>query len=136
MIMPSPIQDAPSPTQTSPTATPDHVFDGLFTRSRTKKLQHKVNALLCGTHYNLNEKFILPNLCALLFLRFTKEGAPKDDINTPRVDYRDGPRSNPSSMIELLERISHNLLFSKAMKAYEDLLESLSGLVSCSSSLN
>jgi hypothetical protein len=63
MTTPSPIQDAPSTTRTSPTTTLDHVFDGPFTHSRTKKLQHKVNALLCEIHYNNTENYILPKLC-------------------------------------------------------------------------
>jgi hypothetical protein len=104
MTTPSPIQDAPRPTQTSPTTTPYHVFDGLLTHSRTKKLQQKMYALLCETHYNISENYILPNLCALLLVKFAKE----DDMNTQRVDYMEGPRSNKYSMTEPSERISHN----------------------------
>ena len=122
MTTPSLIQVAPSTTRTSPLATPDHIFDGPFTCSRTKKLQHKVNVLLCETHYDINENYILPNLCALLLLRFTKE----EDKDTPREDYIEEPRSVQLSMTEPSRRISHNFLFSKAMKAHEDLLESLS----------
>ena len=103
MTTSSQIQDAPSTTRTSPTTTPYHVFDGLLTRSRTKKLQHKVNALLCETHYNISENYILPNLCALLLLRFTME----DDMNTQRVDHREEPSSDQSSVTEPLERISN-----------------------------
>jgi hypothetical protein len=128
----SPIQVAPRPTRTSPTTTPYHVFDGLLTRSRTKKLQHKVNALLCETHYNISENYILPNLYALLLLRFTKE----DDMNTQRVDHREEPSSGQSSVTEPSDRISHNFWFPKAMKAHEDLLEILSSLVSRWSGFN
>ena len=88
--------------------------------------------LLCEIHFNINENYILPKSCTLQLLRFTKE----DDKDTPREDYIEEPRSVQPSMIELSRRISHNFLFSKAMKAHEDLLESLSSLVSSSSGLN
>ena len=96
MTTPSPIQDAPSTTRTSPTTTPYHVFDGLLTHSRTKKLQHKVNTLLCETHYNISENYILPKLCMFPLLRFTKE----EDKSTQRVDYIEEPHLDQSSMIE------------------------------------
>ena len=75
-----------------------------ITRSRAKKLQQDVNALLCEIHFNINENYILPKSCMLLLLRFTKE----DDKNTEEEDYREGPHSNPSSAAEQSERISHN----------------------------
>ena len=77
---------------------------GPITRSRAKKLQQEVNALLCEIHFNINENYILPMSCTLLLLRFTKE----DDKNTEGEDYRKGPHSNPSSAVEQSERISHN----------------------------
>ena len=88
--------------------------------------------LLCEIHFNINENYILPKSCALLLLRFTKE----EDKDTPREDYIEEPRSGQPTMTEQSRRISHNFLFSKAMKAREDLLESLSSLVSSSSGLN
>jgi hypothetical protein len=109
MATPSPIQDAPSRTRTSPTATLDHVFYGPFTQSRTKKLQHKVNSILCEIHYNNTKNYILPKLCMFLLLRFTKE----DDKNTQRVDYIEQPHSDQSIMIELSKRISHNFCSQK-----------------------
>jgi hypothetical protein len=84
-----------------------------------------MNALLCETHYNISENYILPNLCALLLVKFAKE----DDMNTQRVDYMEGPRSNKYSMTEPSERISHNFWFPKAMEAHEDILGSLLSLV-------
>ena len=68
----------------------------------------------------------------LLLLRLTKE----DDKDTQGVDYIEEPCSGQPSMTEPSRRISHNFLFSKAMKAPEDLLESLSSLVSSQSGLN
>jgi hypothetical protein len=121
-----------TPTQVSPTSTPTQVIDAPITRSRAKKLQQEVNVLLCVIHFNFNENYILPKSCTLLLLRFTKE----DDKDTPREDYIEEPRSGQPSMTEPSRRISHNFLFSKAMKAYEDLLESLSSLVLSSSGLN
>ena len=84
-----------TPTQVSPTSTPAQLFDGPITRSRAKKLQQEVNALLCENHFNINENYILPKSCTLLLLRFTKE----DDMNT-KENYREGPHSNPTSPTE------------------------------------
>ena len=61
----------------------------------------------------------------VLLLRFTKE----DDNNTQRVDYGEEPHSDQSSM-----RTCNGL--PKAMKAHEDLLESLSSLVFRSGGFN
>ena len=122
MLQP-PIQT--TPTQISPTSTPQ-VFDGTITRSRAKKLQQEVNALLCEIHFNINENYILPKSCTLLLLRFTKE----DDKNTEWEDYREGPHSNPTSAAEQSERISHNFWFPKAIMVNEDILEILSSLLS------
>jgi hypothetical protein len=108
------------------TSTPVQVFDGPITRSRAKKLQQEVHALLSENHFNVNENYILPKLCTLLLLRCTTE----DDKKTPRVNQRGGSRSSQSSMTEPSERISHHFWLPKAMKAHEDLLESLSSLVS------
>jgi hypothetical protein len=46
------------------------------------------------------------------------------------VDYKEEPRSGQHSMTKPSERIGHHFLLPKAMKAHEDLLESLSSLVS------
>jgi len=121
-----------TPTQVSPTSTLAQVNDGPITCSRAKKLQQEVNTLLCEIHFNINENYILPKSCTLLLLRFTKE----EDKDTPREDYIEEPRSGQPTMTEPSRRISHNFLFSKAMKAHEDLLESLSSLRSRSSGLN
>jgi hypothetical protein len=117
------------PSQATP--TPVQVFDGPITRSRAKKLQQEVHALLSENHFNVNENYILPKSCTLLLLRCTTE----DDKKTPRVNQRGGSRSSQSRVTEPSERISHNVLLAKAMKAHEDLLESLSSLVSSPSSL-
>ena len=82
----------------------EQVNIGPITRSRAKKLQQEVNALLCEIHFNINENYILPKSCTLLLLRFTKE----DDKNTEGEDYREGPHSNPTSAVEQSKRISHN----------------------------
>ena len=88
--------------------------------------------LLCEIHFNINENYILPKSCTLQLLRFTKE----DDKDTPREDYIEEPRSGQPGMIEPSRKISYNFLFSKAMKAHEDLLKSLPSLVSSASGLN
>jgi len=76
-----------TPTQVSPTTTPAQLFDGPIMRSRAKKLQQEVNALLCENHFNINENYILPKSCTLLLLRFTKE----DGKNTKGEEYRERP---------------------------------------------
>jgi len=93
-----------TPTQGSRTSTRAQVFDGPITRSRAKKLQQEVNALLSGIHFNNNENYIMPKSCMLLLLRFTKE----DDKNTEVEDYREGPHLNSTSPAEQSERIGHN----------------------------
>jgi len=77
---------------------------GPIKRSRAKKLQQEVNVLLCEIHFSINENYILPKLCMLVLLRFTKE----IDKNTEGEDYKEGPHSNPTSAAEQSERISHN----------------------------
>jgi len=72
--------------------THKQVQEGPITRSRAKKLQQEVNALLCEIYFNINENYILPKLCMLLLLRFTKE----DDKNIQGEDYKEGPPSSPT----------------------------------------
>jgi hypothetical protein len=60
-------------TQVQPTSSPTQVFDGPITRSRAKKLQQEVHALLYEFQLNTNENFMLPKSCMLILLRFTKE---------------------------------------------------------------
>jgi len=74
----------------------EQVNIGPITRSRAKKLQQEVNALLCKIHFNINENCILSKSCMLLLLRFTKE----DDKNKEGEDYGEGPHSNPTSAVE------------------------------------
>jgi hypothetical protein len=76
------------PSQVTP--TPVQVFDGPITRSRAKKLQQEVHALLSENHFNVNENNILPKSCTLLLLRCNTE----DDKKTPRVNQRGGSRSS------------------------------------------
>jgi hypothetical protein len=79
--MTTPTTPTSTPT-TSTTTTPIHVFDGPITRSRAKKLQQEVHALLCEIHFTINESYILPKSCTLLMLRFTK----KDDRTHKEMD--------------------------------------------------
>jgi len=72
----------------------EQVNIGPIKRSRAKKLQQEVNVLLCEIHFSINENYILPKLCMLVLLRFTKEDK--------------GPHSNPTSPVEQSERSSHN----------------------------
>ena len=79
---PSNMSQAPSqatPTQVSPTPTPAQVIDGPITRSRAKKLQQEVNALLCEIYFNINENYILPKCCTLIVLRYIEEEKEESD---------------------------------------------------------
>ena len=79
---PSKMSQAPSqatPTQVSPTPTPAQVVDGPITRSRAKKLQQEVHALLCEIHFNINENYILPKCCTLIVLRYIEEEKDESD---------------------------------------------------------
>ena len=82
----------------------EQVNIGPITRSRAKKLQQEVNMLLSEIYFNINENYILPKMCMLLVLRFTKE----DDKNTKEEDYKEGPHSNPTNPAEQYERSSLN----------------------------
>ena len=64
----------------------EQVNIGPIKRSRAKKLQQEVNALLSEIHFNINENYILPKSCTLVLLRFTKEDK--------------GPHSNSTSPVE------------------------------------
>jgi len=93
-----------TPTQVSPTSTSAQAFGGPITRSRSKKLQQEVNALLYEVQFNINENYILPKLCTLLLLRVTKENGK----NTQGDDHREEPHSNQTSPAEQSERNIHN----------------------------
>jgi len=66
-------------TQVLPTPTPAQVIDGSVTRSRAKKLQQEVHALLCEVHFNINENYILPKCSTLIVLRYIEEEKDKSD---------------------------------------------------------
>ena len=125
-----------TPTQVSPIPTRAQVIDGPITRSRAKKLQQEVHALLCEIHFNINENYILPKCCTLIVLRYIEEemneSDPKEWTNAKRttrvkngqMEVKNGPVQNNL----------HNFLLTKAMKVHEDLLEILSSLLSNKSS--
>ena len=68
----SPTTSATSPT-TSPADTPLQVPTRPITRSRAKKIQQEVHALLCEFQLNIDGNFELPQSCMLLLLRFSEE---------------------------------------------------------------
>jgi predicted unusual protein kinase regulating ubiquinone biosynthesis (AarF/ABC1/UbiB family) len=72
-------------TQVQPTSSPTQAFDGPITRSRAKKLQQEVHAILYEFHLNTNENFMLPKSCMLILLRFTKE----DGQNISRANQQE-----------------------------------------------
>ena len=121
-------------TQVSPTPTPAQVIDGPITRSRAKKLEQEVHALLCEIHFNINENYILPKCCILIVLRYIEDEKDESDpeertsatlakqtrrVKNGPVEVKNGP----------VQTNLHNVLLTKAMKVHEDLLESLSSLL-------
>jgi hypothetical protein len=113
-------------TQVQPTSSPTQVFDGPITRSRAKKLQQEVHALLYEFQLNTNENFMLPKSCMLILLRFTKE----EGRNISRANQQEELCPSQSSATEPFGRNSHIFWFPKAMKAHKYFLESYWSLVS------
>ncbi|KAJ1267834.1 hypothetical protein BS78_07G088300 [Paspalum vaginatum] len=103
MTMPA---SATSPTSLNTPATPtaSPISPGPITRSRAKKIQQEVHALLCETHLALNENYIPPKSCILLLLRFTTEDNkdPQDD------EHREESHSDHASLAEPSKRNNHN----------------------------
>jgi hypothetical protein len=91
-------------TQVQPTSSPTQVFDGPITRSRAKKLQQEVHALLYEFRLNTNENFMLPKSCMLILLRFTKE----EGQNLSKANQQEELRLSQSSATEPSRRNSHN----------------------------
>jgi hypothetical protein len=56
---------------TSPTTFP--IFTGPITRSRAKKIQQAVHALLYEFQLNSNDNFMLPKSCMLTLLRYVEK---------------------------------------------------------------
>ena len=117
---PSKMSQAPSqaiPNQVSPTPTPAQVIDGPITRSRAKKLQQEVHALLYEIHFNINENYILPKYCTLIVLRYIEE--EKDESNPEEQTSASSSRSQKQtsgSQKQTSARNLHNFLLTKAMK--------------------
>ena len=146
MTMPaSKMSQAPSQattTQVLPTPTPAQVIDGPATRSRAKKLQQEVHALLCEIHFNINENYILPKCSTLIVPRYIEEEKDESDPEertsaSSRRHYKTDQRVK-NRPVEVknrpVQRNLHNFLITNAMKAHEELLESLSSLFSNESS--
>ena len=74
---------------------------GPITRSRAKKLQQEVNALLCVIHFNINNNYILPKSCTLLLLGFTKE----DNMNTKKTTEKHNTQTRPVLQNSMKEAI-------------------------------
>jgi len=129
-------------TQLLPTPTPAQVIDGPVTRSRAKKIQQEVHTLLCEIHFNINENYILPKYSTLIVLRYIEK--EKDELDpqerttaSSRRHYKTDQRVK-NGPVEVqngpVQRNLHNFLITKAMNAHEDLLESLSSLLTNESS--
>ena len=118
-----------TPTQVSPTPTPAQVIDGPITRSRAKKLQQEVHALLCEIHFNINENYILPKCCTLIVHRYIEEEKEESDHEerTSASSRRSQKRTSGSQKRTSAKNL-HNFLLTKAMTVHEHLLESLTSL--------
>jgi len=55
----------------SPTTFP--IATGPITRSRAKKIQQEVHALLYEFQFHTNDNFMLPKSCMLILLRYIEE---------------------------------------------------------------
>jgi len=80
-------------TQLLPTSTPAQVIDGPVTRSRAKKLQHEVHAVLCEIHFNINENYIVPKCSTSIVLRYIEKEKDESDHEertnaSPRRHYK------------------------------------------------
>jgi len=138
---PSKMSQAPSqatPTQVSPTMTPAQVIDGPITRSRAKKRQQEVHALLCEIHFNINENYILPKCCTLIVLRYIEKEKEESDheertsaSSRRSQKWTSGSQKRTSgSQKRTSAKNLHNFLLTKAMKVHEHLMESLTSLLS------
>jgi len=137
-MTPSKMSQAPSlatSTQVSPTPTPAQVIDGAITRSRAKKLQQEVHMLLYEIHYKINKNYILPKCCTLIVIRYIEEEKDESDPEErTSASSRSSQKRTSGSQNGPVQRNLHNFLLTKAMKVHEDLLESLSSLLSNESS--
>ena len=119
---PSKMSQAPSQattTQVLPTPTPAQVIDGPVTRSRAKKLQQEVHALLCEIHFNINENYILTKCSTMIVLRYIEE--EKEESNPEERTSAGSTRSQKrtsGSQKQTSERNLHNFLLTKAMKVH------------------
>jgi len=128
-------------------SSPNATHQGQLTRSHTNKVQQEVHALLCEIHFNINENYILPKCCTLIILRYIEEekdkSDPEDGLANRITRVKNGPVQVPDRLAKRTSRVKngpvqrnlHNLLLTKAMKTHEDLLESMSSLLSNASSL-
>ena len=122
-------------TQVSPTSTPAHVINGPITRSRAKKLQQEVHTLLYEIYFNTNENYILPMCCTLIVLRYIEEENDESDLEEQTSASPEEVKNGPVEVKNRpVLRNLHNVLLTKAMKIHEDLLESLTSLLSNESS--
>jgi len=124
-----------TPTQVSPTPTPAHVINRPITRSRAKKLQKEVHALLCEIHFNINKNYILPMCCTLIVLSYIEEEKDESDPKewTSASSRRSQKRTHESQKWTSTRNL-HKFLLTKAMKVHEHLLEILTSLLSNESS--
>jgi len=125
--------------QVLPTPTPAQVINGPITRSRAKKLQQEVHALLCEIYFNINESYILPKYYTLIVHRYIEEEKDESDLKeqtnaslrrqTSKTDQKSKKRTSGVKNGPVQKNL-HNFLLTKAMKAHENLLERLSSLLS------
>jgi hypothetical protein len=106
-----------------------HTYEGPITRNHAKLLQKEVNSLLAEINFDIFENVILPKCCTLIVLRHTNK---EEDVTLHRTSTeKNGPPDRTSTVKNRpAERNIHNSRFREALEAHEDILESLSSLIS------
>jgi len=85
--------------------------------------------------FYINENYILPKYCTLIVLRYIEEEKDESDPEEwTSASSRRSKKRTSGSQRRTSERNLHNFLLTKAMKVHEQLLESLTSLLSNESS--
>ena len=116
------------------------VYEGPIMHSHAILLQKEVNSLLAKINFHIFENVILPKCSIVVVLRYTNK---EEDITLHRTSsVKNGPivrtstmKNRPSVRTSTVEngpavRNIHNYWFPEDFEVHEDILESLSSLVS------
>ena len=81
--------------------THKQVQEGPITRSRAKKQQQEVNALLCEIHFNINENYILRRSCCY----YSGSSSRMPRIKKEKTTEKDHTRTRPILQNSLKEAV-------------------------------